>query len=105
MYLQKSFKIMQQIASPSTHKWTPPPAIVFTWKLKVCQSDGDTGCDIQKDNKHYEKYSIQGVLFTAPQCGKDVVQLHRDCTAEKVSTIIFLMIHVESGVASSHHST
>ena len=71
--------------SPCTEDRPPPPAVVLCGQLEVGQGHGDAGGDRQENTIHHKQDAVQCVLFTSPQGGKNVVQLHRDGAVNRVN--------------------
>lgn len=66
--------------SPCTENGPPPPSVVLSRQLEICEGNGDTGRHTQQYPEHNKQYTVQRVLFPAPQGGKYVVQLNRYST-------------------------
>lgn len=63
----------------------PPPFMIFSSKLKVCQSHSDESSDNQQNNKDDEEYAVDGINSVAPDTSKNVVQLYVDGTEREKS--------------------
>jgi len=72
---------------PSTEDGPPPPSIVLDRQLEVGQSDRDARGDTEQDRIDDKQNTIECVLLATPQRRKDIVQLHRYCTANATYSI------------------
>lgn len=87
----RNFKKDSKSYLPCTKYRPPPPSVVFSGELEVGQGHGDTCCHTEQYTKHDKQYTVQGVLFPAPQSGKNVIQLHRYSTENKAHKILNLV--------------
>lgn len=62
----------------------PPPAVVLAWQQEVSKSHRDASTHGEEDGEDAQQDAIESVVLSAPNCGKNVVQLHRDGTEEEV---------------------
>ena len=62
----------------------PPPPVVFAWQQEVGQRYRDAGAHWEEDGEDAQQDAIEGVVLSAPNSGKDVVQLHWDGTEGKI---------------------
>lgn len=54
----------------------PPPPVVLARQEEVGQGHGDASAHGEKDGEDAEQDAVQGVVFSAPNGGKDVVEFH-----------------------------
>lgn len=64
----------------------PPPLMVFSSKLEVCQRNSDEGSDDKEDDEDYEENAVNSVNSVAPNTSKDVVQLDIDSAERQKSS-------------------
>ena len=64
---------MQICFLPGTEDGSPPPAVVLSGELEVCERDRDTGSHTDENSVHHKQYTVQRVLFSTPQCSEYVV--------------------------------
>jgi hypothetical protein len=72
---------LRSVYSPSTEYGPPPPAVILCGELEVSERHRDTCSNTEKNTIDNKQYPVQRVLFSTPQGGKDVIQLHRYGTA------------------------
>lgn len=58
----------------------PPPPVVFARQQEVGESNRDAGSHWEEDGEDAKQDAIEGVVLSAPNRGKYVVQLHWDGT-------------------------
>ena len=70
----------RDVHSPGTEYRPPPPSVILDGQLEVGQGQRDGRGDAEKDRVDDKEDAVEGVLFSAPQGRKDVVQLNGDRT-------------------------
>lgn len=58
----------------------PPPLVVFARQQEVGQCHRDAGAHRQENGEDTQQDTVQRVVLSSPNSGKDVVQLHWDGT-------------------------
>lgn len=54
----------------------PPPLMVLSSKLEICQRHSNESSDYQKNDKHNKQDAVNGVNPVTPHTGKNVVQFN-----------------------------
>ena len=58
----------------------PPPSVVLAGQQEVREGHRDAGAHREEDGEDAQQDAVEGVVFSAPNGGKDVVKLHGDGT-------------------------
>lgn len=77
----------------------PPPAVVLAREQEVGEGHRDASAHREQNSKDAEQDTVQRVVFTAPNGGKDVVQFYRYGTVKETKqhqTIIILVKIISS---------
>lgn len=70
----------EKASGTSAEHASPPPPVILTGQQEVGERNRDAGAHWEEDCKDAQQDAIQGIVLSAPNCGKDVVQLHWDGT-------------------------
>lgn len=73
----------EEASGASAQHTPPPPAVVLAWQEEVGERNRDAGTHWEEDSKDAQQDAVKSVVLSAPDGGKDVVELHWNGTEEK----------------------